>query len=125
MENPGLRLKLTKADNFAVENILTHVCKNSAELLASFQVGVKHKVVASTKMNSYSSRSHTIFSINIESFDRANPVRKYSLILQDHVITSTLQLVDLAGSERQNYIIHENGKMSKERYVYRKRLTHF
>jgi kinesin family protein 4/21/27 len=42
-------------------------------------------------MNFSSSRSHSIFTINVEQVDPSNP---------DNVITSKLQLVDLAGSER-------------------------
>ena len=80
MENPGLRIKLTKADNFAVENVLVQECNTPEELLSVFHYGIKNKVIAATKMNSYSSRSHSMFSINIESFDRKNPVRGQRII---------------------------------------------
>lgn len=53
--------------------------------------GVCSKAVASHKMNHASSRSHTIFSITLESVDSMNV---------DNIIVSKLQLVDLAGSER-------------------------
>jgi hypothetical protein len=51
--------------------------------------GLKNRVVASHKLNLSSSRSHSIFTINVESFDFRNP---------NSQLTSRLDLVDLAGS---------------------------
>jgi len=57
-------------------------------------VGKNHRVVAETKMNSQSSRSHSIFSIIIENQEEING--KIS------TKAGKLNLVDLAGSERQS-----------------------
>jgi kinesin family protein 3/17 len=52
--------------------------------------GNKNKCVASTKMNATSSRSHTLFTVHIESIEEGDKVKG-----------SKLNFVDLAGSERQ------------------------
>jgi hypothetical protein len=51
-----------------------------------------------------SSRSHSIFSIRVESFDHRNP---------NSVYNSKIELVDLAGSERIGQTGTE-GKLAKE-----------
>jgi hypothetical protein len=48
-------------------------------------------VVASHNLNHQSSRSHSIFTVTLESIDPRN---------LDNVVSSKLQFVDLAGSER-------------------------
>lgn len=60
--------------------------------------------MASNKINSNSSRSHAIFSVNLEVFD-AMGLRKTS---------SKLTLVDLAGSERMDLIGSSNLKQREE-----------
>ena len=45
-------------------------------------------------MNSESSRSHSIFTIYVESLEKNNELEKF--------VGSKFNLVDLAGSERQN-----------------------
>lgn len=58
-----------------------------------FEKGHYNRAVASTSMNSQSSRSHSIFELQIESSQISNGK---TIIKQ-----SKLNLVDLAGSERQ------------------------
>mmetsp|Transcript_31533 Transcript_31533/g.38315 ORF Transcript_31533/g.38315 Transcript_31533/m.38315 type:complete len:622 (-) Transcript_31533:77-1942(-) len=60
-------------------------------LVKSLFEGQKNRVVATTGMNEYSSRSHSIFRITIESESKG--------CSDDVVLKSTLSLVDLAGSE--------------------------
>lgn len=57
-------------------------------------MGKSHRVVAETKMNAQSSRSHSIFSIIIENQEEVNG----KLMTR----AGKLNLVDLAGSERQS-----------------------
>jgi centromeric protein E len=62
--------------------------------------GEKNRVVASTRMNKSSSRSHTIFRITIESHQKNEAASNLSLPSDDGaVLISTLDIVDLAGSE--------------------------
>ncbi|OAF70634.1 hypothetical protein A3Q56_01610 [Intoshia linei] len=63
---------------------------NSKELYALFNEGSKSRHIASTKMNSESSRSHLIIGILMESIVKST----------GKIISGKLSLVDLAGSER-------------------------
>ena len=56
--------------------------------------GWKNRSTGATKMNAESSRSHSIFTINIEMMDTA-------MTGDQHIRKGKLNLVDLAGSERQ------------------------
>ena len=66
------------------------VVENSSDIDNVFALGDKNRHVASTKMNSTSSRSHLVFRITVEGVDRASGA----------ISTGTLTLCDLAGSER-------------------------
>ena len=61
-----------------------------SQLLELFTQGNKMRKVGATKMNAASSRSHSIFSIIIETEDSSNGAQGYG----------KLSLIDLAGSER-------------------------
>eukprot|EP00347_Sterkiella_histriomuscorum_P017844 403347757 len=87
----GLRIRWTKKEQFVVENLYVNECQTTSDVVALFNQGIKNKVVASHNLNHASSRSHTIFTITVETVDPSN---------LDNVVTSKLQLVDLAGSEK-------------------------
>merc|ERR1719245_415024 len=57
--------------------------------------GWGNRAVGATKMNADSSRSHSIFTINIEMLDTGASGN-------EHIRKGKLNLVDLAGSERQS-----------------------
>eukprot|EP00595_Chromulina_sp_UTEXLB2642_P000841 CAMPEP_0196765262 /NCGR_PEP_ID=MMETSP1095-20130614/7906_1 /TAXON_ID=96789 ORGANISM="Chromulina nebulosa, Strain UTEXLB2642" /NCGR_SAMPLE_ID=MMETSP1095 /ASSEMBLY_ACC=CAM_ASM_000446 /LENGTH=899 /DNA_ID=CAMNT_0042123011 /DNA_START=298 /DNA_END=2997 /DNA_ORIENTATION=+ len=77
-----------------VKNLTHVVVDNEEQLEAQLEKGIKQRTVASTQMNSESSRSHSIFSVVIEmsTTDESG---------SEHVRAGKLNLVDLAGSERQ------------------------
>jgi kinesin family protein 4/21/27 len=56
-----------------------------------FKSGLKNRINASHKLNLQSSRSHSILTLRIESFDPFD---------QNSLLSSKIELVDLAGSER-------------------------
>lgn len=88
----GLKLRWSAASEFYVENLRVLECQTPEQVLRHFHDGVKHKVMASHRLNAASSRSHCVFTIYVESFDpSASP---------HDVLQSKLALVDLAGSER-------------------------
>ncbi|KAF2284436.1 hypothetical protein GH714_021858 [Hevea brasiliensis] len=70
----------------------------SQQVLDLMQFGESHRHIGETNMNVYSSRSHTIFRMIIESRDRTEDEDIGSSC--DAVRVSVLNLVDLAGSER-------------------------
>jgi hypothetical protein len=53
--------------------------------------GIQNKVIASNKINEFSSRSHSILTLKLETISKDN---------LEESITSTMNIVDLAGSER-------------------------
>lgn len=61
-------------------------------LLQVLRAGLSHRVTEATAMNPRSSRSHTVFTIQVAQRDRLRP--------DDIVINGQLNFVDLAGSER-------------------------
>ena len=69
-----------------------------------YKYGARNRVLASHNLNDFSSRSHSIFSLTIESQDLRDPV---------NVTVSKLQLVDLAGSEKQS-LTGTTGQQAKE-----------
>ena len=67
-------------------------CNNFKELYRHNEQGMNQRHVASTAMNAESSRSHLVFSILVESKNKATGA----------MTLGKLTLVDLAGSERQS-----------------------
>lgn len=67
-----------------------HAVHNVEECEALMEKGWSNRAVGATLMNADSSRSHSIFTINIEM-----------MAADEHIRKGKLNLVDLAGSERQ------------------------
>ncbi|CAI4038408.1 hypothetical protein SMKI_05G0170 [Saccharomyces mikatae IFO 1815] len=92
--NNGQRNSLAPNDQsngIYIQNLQEFHITNAMEGLKLLQKGLKHRQVASTKMNDFSSRSHTIFTITL--------YKKH----QDELFRiSKMNLVDLAGSENIN-----------------------
>ena len=70
---------------------------NLRKLFTTMSKGETNRAVASTSLNKRSSRSHTIFSIFIESTANSRTPRRGKS--SDIIRSATLNLVDLAGSE--------------------------
>ena len=100
----GLRIRWTKKDQFVVENLYVFETANAREVLDLYKYGARNRVLACHNLNDFSSRSHSIFSVTIESQDLRDPV---------NVTVSKLQLVDLAGSEKSN-LTGTTGQHAKE-----------
>ena len=89
---------------FAVENLYTVECKNENDVFDLLNFGRNNRIVAATKYNHVSSRSHSIFTLTVESSEEG---------INDSSTISKLQLVDLAGSERGS-INPTSDKLQKE-----------
>ncbi|KAL9674626.1 hypothetical protein QQ045_030898 [Rhodiola kirilowii] len=76
-----------------VENLKEHTVTTVADVIKLLVQGATNRKVASTHMNSESSRSHSVFTCTIESHWEKNSMT--------HMRFGRLNLVDLAGSERQ------------------------
>jgi hypothetical protein len=71
--------------------------KSFEEIKQLFDIGSKNRSIRGTALNKYSSRSHCVFTIHVESSEedgKGNELFK----------AAKLNLVDLAGSERQSKI---------------------
>jgi hypothetical protein len=96
-EEPETKLELKEhpENGVYVKDLSQVVVKNADEIDKLMKMGSSNRVVGFTLMNATSSRSHSIFTINIE-------LAEVGADGQDHIRAGKLNLVDLAGSERQS-----------------------
>lgn len=96
----SLILKEQPNEGVVVQNLSTHAVHSAEECEQLLTIGTKNRMVGATLMNAGSSRSHSIFVINLEQITTSNgstnPVEDVATIKR-----GKLNLVDLAGSERQ------------------------
>ncbi|XP_027337202.1 kinesin-like protein KIN-7O [Abrus precatorius] len=81
-----------------VAGLREEIVASPEQVVELMEFGESHRHIGETNMNLYSSRSHTIFRMIIESRDRREDEESGSSC--DAVRVSVLNLVDLAGSER-------------------------
>lgn len=95
-KNGSKKLDLKDKDTGVyVKDLSTFVVKSPDDLMDVFTEGNLNRHVGRTNMNEHSSRSHSVFTITVES----------SEIKEDgkpHIKVGKLNIVDLAGSERQS-----------------------
>ncbi|KAJ2737647.1 hypothetical protein GGI20_006400, partial [Coemansia sp. BCRC 34301] len=68
-----LSVRQTTNNEIYVDKLSEHVVTNADQVEAILAKGDRNRQVAGTNMNERSSRSHTVFSIIIESCERADP----------------------------------------------------
>ncbi|XP_009975987.1 PREDICTED: kinesin-like protein KIF17, partial [Tauraco erythrolophus] len=78
-----------------VKGLSLHTVHSVGQCEQIMETGWRHRAVGYTLMNKDSSRSHSIFTVNME----ISTVDEQG---QDHLRAAKLNLVDLAGSERQS-----------------------
>merc|ERR1740123_564940 len=78
-----------------VKDLSTLIVKGASDLRQVMEVGQRNRSVACTLMNEGSSRSHSIFTITIETAEKGADEK-------DHIKVGKMNMVDLAGSERQS-----------------------
>lgn len=87
----GLEIKEHPVLGVYVKGLQEIVVDSPAKIQGTLDQGMRHRTVASTQMNSESSRSHSIFTIKIHQKDSEDESRN---------LFAKVNLVDLAGSER-------------------------
>eukprot|EP01035_Chromulina_nebulosa_P018527 gene18527-24246_t len=92
IEPPRLDIKMDNRKMVTITNVVIKQANTYDDLMYLFELGNSERHVGATKMNQTSSRSHAIFSIMVEIFDKTTKRNTYG----------KLSLVDLAGSERQD-----------------------
>eukprot|EP00112_Aurelia_sp_Birch-Aquarium-sp1_P016510 Seg3754.2 transcript_id=Seg3754.2/GoldUCD/mRNA.D3Y31 product="Kinesin-like protein KIF9" protein_id=Seg3754.2/GoldUCD/D3Y31 len=110
------QLTVTEDDNGLtyVKGLSCHPAQTEEEALSLLFEGESNRVIRNHQLNQFSSRSHCIFSIIIESRSRTISSASYTL--------SKLNLVDLAGSERIGKTLAE-GQAQEEALHINKSLT--
>lgn len=101
-----LELKESSDKGVHIKNLSMHIVKSIADIERLMVLGLKNRSVGETLMNKDSSRSHSVFTIYIES---AQTDAKGN----QNITLGKLNLVDLAGSERQSKT-HATGDRLKE-----------
>ena len=91
-------LKETKDKGVYVNGLTTFVMKSADEMRKVLEVGKKNRSVGATAMNTDSSRSHSIFTVTVETSETSPG----DLEQDARIRVGKLNLVDLAGSERQS-----------------------
>ncbi|CDJ36564.1 kinesin motor domain-containing protein, putative [Eimeria mitis] len=86
-----LNLRDNPESGVFAEGLSAFAVKSAEELAKLLATGQRNRKVGATLMNAVSSRSHSIFTLAVESADKEGRVRM-----------GKLNLVDLAGSERQS-----------------------
>ena len=89
----NLQLREDMKRGVYVEGLIEEVVSDIWETRNLLRIGNENRHVGSTSMNKESSRSHSVFTLIVESKEVRNGVNKF--------ITSRFHLIDLAGSERQ------------------------
>ena len=108
----NLEIRESAPKGIFVNNLSEITVTNAEKAMQLLNKGETNRIIAETKLNEKSSRSHTIFKINIEFFlkDKNNKEKKYN---------AQLNLVDLAGSENvskakcEGMRIKEGGNINK------------
>ena len=88
-----LELKENADKGVFVKNLSTIIVKSIPEIESYMDAGTLNRKTGETAMNKDSSRSHSIFTIYIETAENDSTGK-------NHIKAGKLNLVDLAGSER-------------------------
>ena len=89
-----LELKEKPGSGVYVKDLSTALVENSEKMMEIMLRGNKNRHVGQTKMNTESSRSHSIFTITVEWGELGADGKS-------HIRVGKLNMVDLAGSEKQ------------------------
>lgn len=91
-ERPKLDVKYAKGERFVeIKNVTIKSLNNMDECNEVFERGLSGRKVRKTSMNDESSRSHLIFAILIQSYNKITGKKQFG----------KLSFIDLAGSEKQ------------------------
>jgi hypothetical protein len=100
----ALELKEHPDTGVYVKDLTSYVVKSVEELEKLMDVGNNSRSVGATLMNATSSRSHSICTVTIESFDKGPDGEDRFVLGKLNLVFISLLIskVDLAGSERQS-----------------------
>ena len=108
LDNTKINLDLRETSNkeVIVNNLTEIKINNHEEALNLLSKGNESRIVASTKLNEKSSRSHSIFRLNVEitkkKENKNNNNNDYENENEKIILKSHINLIDLAGSENSS-----------------------
>ncbi|CAG5120016.1 unnamed protein product, partial [Candidula unifasciata] len=91
-----LSVRWSKNKGFYVENLFTVICNTADDLMAVLDEGLHNRQNGSHGLNEFSSRSHSVLTVSIDSEMRLDPEEDNLYITNK----GKLSFVDLAGSEK-------------------------
>jgi len=103
----SLRLKEDKDRGVFIDGLTENIVKDVETLQKLMENGNKNRTVGATRMNADSSRSHSIFMVNVETSEPDE------LTGEQKIKAGKLNLVDLAGSERQSKTMAEGTRLKE------------
>ncbi|KAM4579174.1 centromere-associated protein E [Fundulus diaphanus] len=106
-----LEVRETIDKTIYVAELTEELVTSSAQALAWIRKGETNRHYGKTKMNQWSSRSHTIFRMILESRERTDPALGENA--DGAIFVSHLNLVDLAGSERASQTGAEGARLKE------------
>lgn len=106
-----------------VAGLREEIVASPEQVLEFMEFGESHRHIGETNMNLYSSRSHTIFRMIIESRNRCEDEDEDAGSFCDAVRVSVLNLVDLAGSERASKTGAEGVRLKEGSHINKSLMT--
>nr|XP_015206544.1 PREDICTED: chromosome-associated kinesin KIF4A [Lepisosteus oculatus] len=103
-EKPTISIREDPKEGIKIVGLTEKEVFSALEMVGCLEHGNAARTVASTAMNSASSRSHAIFTITVHQQKKSD---------KSDSITSKLHLVDLAGSERQKKTKAEGDRLKE------------
>lgn len=109
-DSGNIQIREDEHGNTILCGVYEHLCQNLSDLLECLEIGSTNRVTEATQMNEHSSRSHSVFTVNVvqewttSCFD---PEISYSDNSESekrnemkNIVSGKFHFVDLAGSER-------------------------
>lgn len=112
--NSNLKVKVLPTGEVHVNKLTEKIVVSPDQILGFFKTASERRHVAETDMNEYSSRSHTVFRLVVESREHGNV---------GAVSVATLYLIDLAGSERAGHTNAGKARLKEGSHINRSLLT--
>ncbi|KAJ7549092.1 hypothetical protein O6H91_07G039700 [Diphasiastrum complanatum] len=123
-ENRKLQVHENLERGIFVAGLREEIVVSPEQVMQLMEYGEAHRHVGETNMNTYSSRSHTIFRMVIESRDKSQDGPAGTTIqVCDAVRVSVLNLVDLAGSERVAKTGAEGARLKEGSHINKSLMT--
>eukprot|EP00943_MAST-04B_sp_MAST-4B-sp1_P007186 g7186.t1 len=111
----SLKIRENPKQGFYVEGLQKYIVESVEETVELINFGLRNRVMAPTLMNTTSSRSHTVLTLEIEHADLGNNNNnggRYRRILKGKLL-----LVDLAGSERVRRTTSQGARLEEAKAI--------